>query len=202
MRKILSVLATAVLVLQSMGTSLVYAQAVTETEGGEPTSAMDIVADVFAPESNDDGDNDESPVIEEVAVEETVAEPEVAEEEATAEEVSEPSEETTPEVEENAEATEPEEVSEPSEETTPEVEPVDEPEAPVEEVAVEETVAEPEVVEEEVTEEPEEVSYGKFFVYKSVSILHKNRKNVKFYATFFGYDFFMKFLPKSLDFMS
>jgi hypothetical protein len=85
MRKTLSVLATAVLVLQSMGTSLVYAQAVTETEGGEPTSAMDIVADVFAPESNDDGDNDESPVIEEVAVEETVAEPEVAEEEAAEE---------------------------------------------------------------------------------------------------------------------
>ena len=58
MKKILSVLATAVLVLQSLGTSLVYAQADAnvENEGWEPTPVAEATVEESTPEA-DNGDD-------------------------------------------------------------------------------------------------------------------------------------------------
>ena len=140
MKKILSVLATAVLVLQSLGTSLVYAQAdaIEWNEGWEPVAAVDTVVD----ESTPDADNgDEVSAWEEAVTEEEVAEPENLEEAAPAEETAEEPE--APAVDEepadeapagNAE----EETAEPTEQPAEVVELDDELEDPVAESKAEE----------------------------------------------------------------
>ena len=146
MRKFLSVLATAILVLQSMGTSLVYAQAANEwNEGWESITAVETVVEESAPEADS---ADEAPAQEETATEEVVAEPEVLEESAPAEEVAdepevldEGSAVETPVEEENVE--EPAEVVEPVEEVPAVVE------EPKVEVVEENTTAEKEVAEPE-----------------------------------------------------
>lgn len=126
MRKILSVLATAVLVLQSMGTSLVYAQAeANPSEESAPETAVEsVVLDA------DDGANDDAPELTDVADETPAAEAEDADLQEP-EEVAEPAEEEVVAQEPVDEATA-EEVEKPAEVAEPtEVEPVDEPEAPV-----------------------------------------------------------------------
>ena len=168
MRKFLSVLATAILVLQSMGTSLVYAiDPVDRNEGWESTPAVDTVVEESAPEADS---ADDAPAIEETVTE--VAEPEVLEEAAPAEEYAEETKTSTvdeePTDETSAEYAE-EIVAEPTEELVEIVDSVEKPEAPVveEPKAAEPTPAAAPVEDvapiEEVSEEAEEVSYGKAF---------------------------------------